>query len=170
MENLKISNNNFLFSDCSQIYDFWKNGFSANSELTDLISESILLYTFYFLGEKVLPNEKGKKADNNTALIIKKYVDDNFSDISFSLNRISNELSYNTKYISSVFKKNFGIGIVEYLNTIRIQHACTLIKQGFTSVCDIGTYCGYSDPQYFSKVFKQKMGITPSEYVKSNKI
>lgn len=165
MQKLKISKNNFLFSDCAKAYDFWKSGIGVNSELTDLISESILLYTFFFLGSKMLTFEPGSR-QNSAAQVIKKYVDDNFSVAGLSLESISDELSYNKKYISSVFKKDYGVGLVEYLNTIRIQHSCTLIKQGFTSVCDIAAYCGYSDPQYFSKVFKQKMGLSPSEYIR----
>lgn len=168
MEKLKVSNHNFLFTDCAEVYDFWKKGFDIDSELTDLIRESILLYTFSFLGNKTLTFQS-KNKPNNAALLIKKYVDDNFTNVDFSLNRISNELSYNKKYISTVFKKNIGIGIVAYLNTIRIQHACTLIRQGFTSVCDIAACCGYADPQYFSKVFKGKMGVSPGVYIQRNK-
>ncbi|MBO7208706.1 MAG: helix-turn-helix transcriptional regulator [Clostridia bacterium] len=66
-----------------------------------------------------------------------------------------------------IFKKTFNIGMSEYINTIRIQHSCTLMNQGFTSISDISNQCGYSDPQYFSKVFKKRMGMLPGEYIKS---
>ena len=55
------------------------------------------------------------------------------------------------------------------LNTVRIQHACTLIEQGFTSVSDIASCCGYADPEYFSKVFRGKMGVSPGAYIHSQK-
>ena len=167
MRKLKISKNNFLFKGCGEVYSFWKNGIDINSELTDLISESILLYTFFYLGNKTLSFDDSEK-QNNAALLIKKYIDDNFSVIGFSLDDIRGELSYNKKYISSVFKKYYGVGIIEYLNTIRIQHSCALIEQGFTGVSDLATCCGYADAQYFSKVFKQKMGVSPGVYIKSN--
>ncbi len=168
MEKLKISAHNFIFSDCGDMEAFWQNGFSINPELTDLISESILLYTFSFLGNRYIPADS-KSRSNNVALTIKKYIDDNYSNADLSLDSISAEIAYNKKYVSTVFKRDIGIGISEYLNIIRIQNACTLIRQGFTSVCDIAACCGYTDPQYFSKVFKQQIGMSPSSYVKSKK-
>lgn len=44
-----------------------------------------------------------------------------------------------------------------------------MARQGFTSVNDIAARCGYTDPQYFSRVFKSKMGIAPGMYIKAMK-
>ncbi len=168
MDKLKISPRNSHFKGCHDVYDFWQKGLNANPETLDLISESILLYSFCFLGDKVIPlNTINNSKKNDAALIIKKYLDDNFSQAKLSLEVISNDLSYNPKYISSIFKKRFNVGIAEYLNTIRIQNACTLMNKGFTCISDVSAQCGYIDPQYFSKVFKQNMGLSPTSYIKS---
>lgn len=164
MEGLNISNNNFLFHNADEIQDFWEKGISASPKVMELISESVLLYTFSFLGNKLLP-DNNKPKQKHSINLIKKYVDDHFTDHSFSLDSMSQELSYNKKYISYVFKKHFGIGIIEYLNTVRIQNACTMIEQGFTSVTDIADRCGYSDAQYFSKIFKAKTGVVPTKHI-----
>lgn len=169
MEKLKISPRNCVFEGCGEIGEFWKTGLETPEELTDLISESVLLCTFTYLGKKNIVFESKGRENGNAALTIKKYIDDNFSDPSISLDTISRELSYNSKYVSSVFKKQMGVGVVEYINTIRIQHSCTLIRQGYVSVSDIASCCGYSDPQYFSKVFKQKMGASPGIYIRDAK-
>lgn len=165
MDSLKISSLNFFFNGCEEIYEFWKNGLDTSPETADLIAESILLYSFYYIGKKIIPPETKNNLKKDIALIIKKYIDDNFSQSKLTLENISNELSYSPKYISSIFKKRFNVGIAEYLNTIRIQNACTLIRQGFTSISDVSYRCGYSDPQYFSKVFKQKIGFSPKAYI-----
>ncbi len=165
MEKLNIGSNNFLFHDSCEVEDLWKKGLFMNSGTADLISEAVLLYTFSFLGSKLFPKNE-KHGNHHSVDKIKKYLDEHFSDSRFSLEIMSRDLSYNKKYISYVFKKHYGIGIIEYLNTIRIQNACTMIEQGFTSVCDIADRCGYSDAQYFSKVFKTKMGIAPTQYMK----
>ena len=100
-----------------------------------------------------------------TPALIKKYIDDNFSDTELSLEKIGSALSYHKKYVSSLFKKTYHIGITEYLNLARIQHACTLMEQGFTSIRDIAQLCGFKDPLYFSRVFRGRLGMAPREYL-----
>ena len=56
--------------------------------------------------------------------------------------------------------------MVEYLQSLRIQHACAMMEQGFTAVADIASHCGFDDPQYFSKVFKRHLGLTPTQYIR----
>ena len=164
LENLKISNANFIFHNLDEVSDFWKKGLSASPNVIDLMSESVLLYTFSILGNKLL-TQNSNPAQSNSVDRIKNYIDEHFSEQNFSLEKMGKELSYNKKYISSLFKKSMGIGIIDYLNTIRIQNACTMMDQGFVSVSDIAYRCGYSCSQYFSKKFKAQMGITPTEYI-----
>lgn len=165
LESLKINGNNFLFHGAEEVQAFWEKGISAGAKVMELISESVLLYTFAFLGNRILPDDNRPKQHHSVDLI-KKYLDDHFTDQRFSLEGMSRELSYNKKYISHMFKRHFGVGVIEYLNTVRIQNACTMMGHGFTSVNDIAASCGYSDAQYFSKIFKSKMGISPSRYIR----
>jgi len=169
MEQLQISPSNFLFRGNEDIQTFWEKALEIPSDMTDLISESILLYTFAHLGRNGASTSQKASPGTDTALYIKKYIDDHFADPTLSLEQISTNLSYNKKYVSTIFKKQLGISLVEYLNTVRIQNACTLIKQGFTSVSDIANCCGYSDPQYFSKVFKKKLEVSPVAYIQLSK-
>lgn len=155
-----------VFHDCRAVFPFWQEGMQAKAELLDLISESILLYTFTYLGNRLLTAPDNRAQGEDIILWIKKYVDENFSQAELSLETISHALGYNKKYISYVFKKHMDIGVVEYLNTLRIQNACTMIQQGgTTSVSDVAYACGFRDPQYFSKVFKHRMGVSPATYI-----
>ena len=169
MEKLGVSPKNVLFSGCGDLETVWTQGLDSPAELSDIASEAVLLHTFAYLGKR-LPdfavNEKGRIDLIST---IQKYVDEHFSDPDFSLERLGSDLKYNKKYLSTVFKRHVGVGIVEYLHTVRIQHACTMLKQGFTSVSDVALRCGYPDAQYFSKVFKKRMTISPREYMASVK-
>ena len=166
METLHINPQHFVFHNADEISDMWEKGLHANESVMDLMSESVLLYTFAFLKERLLPENKNPK-QNHSVELIKKYIDEHFSDHNFSLENISHDLSYNKKYISYIFKKEIGTGIIDYLNTIRIQNACTMLEQGFTSISDIADRCGYSDAQYFSKVFKSRMGYAPKQHIKT---
>lgn len=170
LEMLGITANQCVFNECGAVVDFWQEGLRANTEVMDLMSESILLYTFTFLGGRLLTPQDTKEHGDDAVLLIKKYVDEHFFDPALSLESMSEVLGYNKKYISYLFKKQMHIGVVEYLNTLRTQNACTMIRQGgATCVSDIAYACGFRDAQYFSKVFKQKIGMSPTEYIKKEK-
>lgn len=165
MDKFKISGQNCLFHDFNEVESFWQDSINACSALFDLRSESVLLYTFAVMGTRFQEKENSEKSTSDLPALIKKYIDDNFSDTELSLQKIGDALSYHNKYISTLFKKTYRIGISEYLNIIRIQHACTLMEQGFTSVRDIALLCGFKDPLYFSRVFHDRMGISPKNHM-----
>lgn len=68
----------------------------------------------------------------------------------------------------SVFFKKLksltGFAPVEFIREVRINRAVQLIDTGEYSITQISYMVGINDPRYFSKCFKQKMGMTPSEY------
>ena len=68
----------------------------------------------------------------------------------------------------SVFFKKLktltGLAPVEFIKEVRINKAIKLIESGEYSITQIAYMVGINDPRYFSKCFKQKMGMTPSEY------
>lgn len=169
MEKLGISSKSALYEGCQDLINVWTQGMHTPAQLSDIASEAVLLHTFAYLGAGL--SKFSEHTDGQTDLIsmIQKYVDEHFSDPDFSLERLGNDLKYNKKYLSTLFKKHVGVGIVDYLHTVRIQHACTMLKQGFTSVSDVALRCGYPDAQYFSKVFKRRMNLSPREYIASVK-
>ena len=164
MERLMISKSNPYFEEYSNLTELWKNSLGMlNGINSDLLSESVLLYTLSMISNNELEREE-KNERPDVVLKIKKYVDDNFSDTNLSLESVSENFNYNKKYISTVFREKTGIGFSSYLKVIRIQNACTLMEKGFTSIKDIAYMCGFNDPLYFSKVFKKQMGCSCSEY------
>ena len=169
MEKLKITRQNCCFSGFSALTALWQTGLAAAPAVIDLMSESVLLHSFAELGRKLLDLPTGEKKRSAAGSAIKRYVDDHFMRQDLSLEVISDALSYHKKYVSTVFKETFGVGLAEYLATIRIQNACTLVEEGFTSVAEISARCGFSDPQYFSRVFKARMGLPPGEYIRGRK-
>ena len=170
MEKLGITSRSFLFSDCGDVTPVWMQGIQSPSALSDIASEAVLLHTFAYLGGRMKKFAARDKQGINLVSAIQKYVDEHFSEAEFTLDLLGNELKYNKKYLSTVFKKHVGVGIVEYLHSVRVQHACTMLHQGFSSVSDVAFRCGYSDAQYFSKVFKNRMGISPRAYMEKVRV
>jgi len=170
MDKVGINYDNFIISECDEVKEFWEKAISADSDVSEWMSESVLLYTFSYLRTKLNIKSNEEKTKSSLPDLIKKYIDDNFTDERMSLKFLSDSLSYSPKYISSIFKKHFGAGISEYITTVRIQHALNLMSQGFSAISDIAAQCGYSDAQYFSKVFRQKCGVGAKEFIKTKVI
>lgn len=169
MEKLGISPAHACFPDCAELSDFWLRGLSVSPALTDLISESALLYTFSYLGNRALAQPAADCQPDAVFLKLKKYIDDHITASDLSLTSVSAALSYHPKYLSALFKRRMGIGISEYITAARIQNACTLMNQGFLCVSDIASLSGFRDPLYFSKVFKKTIGSSPKAYISSQR-
>ena len=164
MEKMEVSAHSCCFSGCEAVIPIWQQGIQSPTDLSDIASEAVLLHTFAYLGGRLAKFSSRDRQGVNLVSAIQKYVDEHFSEVEFSLDLLGNEFKYNKKYLSTVFKKHVGVGIVDYLHSVRVQHACTMLHQGFSSVSDVAFRCGYSDAQYFSKVFKSRMGVSPRAY------
>ncbi len=95
------------------------------------------------------------------AYIYKNYRSD------LSLQDIAVHIGVNSSYLSRRFKQDCGKGVIEYLNTIRIEQAKLLMENGFQKVKAIADEVGFNNYNYFFKVFKDSQGMTPLEYEKS---
>ncbi|MBE6769109.1 MAG: helix-turn-helix transcriptional regulator [Ruminococcaceae bacterium] len=152
------------FTGLDGLLPLWKESLSrASEETVDLAAESILLYTFSRLFENCNPQNE----------LIDRIIDlteAHFTDFDLSLTVLAEELGYNAKYLSHLFKKRTGTPYSEYLRTLRIRHAVSLMNNGLDSIKNVALLSGFSDPLYFSTVFKQVIGLSPREYVReSNK-
>ncbi len=83
----------------------------------------------------------------------------------FCMDEVARRFGFDRSYLGRCFKKRYGISVREHLLSVRIAHAKEFLSRGYP-VGESGAMCGYSDPFRFSKIFKDKVGITPSEYRK----
>ncbi len=88
------------------------------------------------------------------------------SDLSaeLSLNALANQLNVSKIYLSTIFKKETGKTITEYVNNKRVSYAKHLLCTTSLQVQTISLHCGIMDVHYFSKLFKQITGKTPSRF------
>lgn len=151
---------NRMIDGYKSLIPFWKSELCrADDSNIDLVSESLLMYTFSRLTKLM------QKSDENLWQVV-KYVDDNFSDLDMSLATVSAKFGYNEKYLSHRFKEYTGTGFSRYLRNIRINHAVFLFEHGVESVKNVSILCGFEDAFYFSRVFKEVTGLSPRDYLK----
>ena len=84
------------------------------------------------------------------------------------LTEVAEKVGVTAGYLSTLFQKQLEKGFVDYLNEIRIDHACTYLQQNYLKTYEIAYKVGFNDEKYFSKVFKKIMGQSPTEYRKSS--
>lgn len=73
-------------------------------------------------------------------------------------------LGVNASYLSTLFKKETGKTLTEYVNGKRIEYAIFLLNSTQLQIQAIAQYCGISDVNYFTRLFKTAVGKTPKEY------
>ncbi|MDZ7881001.1 MAG: helix-turn-helix transcriptional regulator [Saprospiraceae bacterium] len=66
------------------------------------------------------------------------------------------------------FKENYAQSPLNYVNQERLNRAVVLIETGKKSVAEVGRAVGINDTSYFIKLFRQRFGMTPKQYVKQN--
>ena len=81
-----------------------------------------------------------------------------------SLKAQAAELGVNASYLSSLFKKETGKTLTEYVNGKRIEHDVFLLNSTRLQIQVIAQHCGISDVNYFTRLFKAHIGKTPKEY------
>ena len=151
------------FPKCEALIPFWREGLSrATDDSIDIISEATLLYSF-----SRLTGASGEK--ESAAARAVSYLEENFDDTELSLASVSDALGYNQKYLSHLFKERIGMGFSEYLRMLRLKHAIFLFDHGIDAVKNVAILSGFSDPLYFSSVFKKEVGVSPREYKESKR-
>lgn len=99
--------------------------------------------------------------------LVKSYIASNFTkDISLSI--IADEVGYSPEHLGRIFKKHHGQSVLKFITHLRINEAKKLLAS--VPPPDIGTVgqrVGYTDPLYFSRVFKKNVGIYPKEYLRN---
>lgn len=81
-----------------------------------------------------------------------------------SLKNLAEELNVNASYLSTVFKKEIGQTVTEYINQRRVEMAILYLNTSSMQIQDIAFQVGICDVNYFSKVFKKITGMTPTKY------
>jgi len=81
-----------------------------------------------------------------------------------SVTRISDRFSYNSDYLSRVFKQKTGMNLQEYVHNIKVVKAKAMLLNSNDTVKEIAYNLGFNDEKYFMKVFKEHENLTPTQF------
>jgi len=99
---------------------------------------------------------------SQTSVQLIEFVEKNYAT-KLTIQNAANHFGYSQQYFCKWFKQEAGVTFNEFLNSVRIHHACSCLRGGY-SVEGTSEQCGFSDPSYFTKVFKRFVGISPKSY------
>lgn len=104
---------------------------------------------------------KHKKSDRLNKII--EYVTQNF-DEDINLTEVATMMNMGVTTFCNFFKENYRMTFVEYINSVRIGHACKLLFENDQTIADVAYECGYNSLANFNRQFKKYKNINPSEY------
>lgn len=95
--------------------------------------------------------------------IVKFFLDEHYSE-KLSLESVASHFFIDKHYLARLFKEQYGVTLVTYLQQVRITHAKRMLRFTDKSIEEIGLECGIGELNYFSRVFKKLEGVSPSEF------
>lgn len=141
-----------LFDISNQTINGHIRSFSQGSRLAfDFITR---LYDYYFDNKEIYSKRNREIID---------ILENSFKDIE-SISDIADKFGISTSHMTREFTNETGISPIKYLTKTRIQNAKMLLNTTTKSVHEIATECGYKQTNYFCKIFKENVGMSPLEY------
>ena len=108
--------------------------------------------------------ENVKNFDEQTTIkYLREYVENNYT-FDISMQEVAEDMGYSDAYCSKLFKQYFNQNFTAYLTEYRIKKAKELLSNTNHSIKDISRMVGYTDSNYFAKIFKRLVGEIPSKY------
>lgn len=148
-----------IFSEIINLNDF--SSFMIETYLRQLL---VLAYRNYYESwEDSHAPSTGIEATKQLVYEMINYMDTNLSQIN-ELTRIADQFHYSYSYLSHVFSKAMGITIKEYYNNKRFEQAIDMLKRGKVTVTQIAEELKYQSIHTFSRAFRKRFGLSPTEY------
>lgn len=129
-----------------------------------LLAESFLREILIIISSELNENRFSKTLND-----ILEYINLNYHE-PITLGTLAKKFRLSESYIARIFKTKLGTTTSDYINLVRVQAACNLLLNTKQKIGDIAYKCGYSNPYYFSRVFRNFYGITPGEFRKNERI
>ena len=99
-----------------------------------------------------------------------KYLENNISNSELNNSLLASKANISEIYFRKLFIEKMGITPKQYILDVRMQKAKRLLTESEYSISAIAEECGFSSVYSFSRAFKEKIALSPTEYAKKNKI
>lgn len=159
-----FSSNDFIATLFDQmLYEVHNHAYGANTICQKLLEILILkiMRTQHLQSVPAVARKMTKECAK-----IKEYLDTNYAE-HITLDTLTALTHMNKYYMAHSFTKYTGLSPIQYLNEVRLETACRLLKTTDFPIADISSATGFSSQSYFTQSFRKKYGITPIKYRQS---
>ena len=162
-----------LFKDSVGIYDYFKkcmDEFYRSGEIDLMLIESYMIQIILLTArssKNTLTNIDYRSISENSGklvYLIRKYVERNIEK-PITVNGIADSLGYSIYHISHIFKEKMNLTLQDYISDKKTARAIELMKKGGFTLTEISDKLGFTSLQSFSRYFKHKVGVSPSQFV-----
>ena len=111
-------------------------------------------------------SEREQEPERTLSPLVRKVITDVDTDLKepLTLQYFSEKLGVNGSYLSNLFRRETGKTITQYVTDQRLKHAENLLRYTNKPVRSVAVEVGIGDAQYFSRLFRKKTGMKPTEY------
>ena len=111
-----------------------------------------------------------KYGGNQYSLLVQKMVQLVNAEITsaLSLSTIAKKMNMNASYLSNLFKRETGMTITYFINQQKVRQAAEYLKESQISIAQVSERVGIHDVNYFARIFKKHLGMSPSDFRKNN--
>ncbi len=134
------------------------NHAQSSSEMSNMIKKMLTLASNNF-------QTPDRKISLHEEIIL--CVKQHYNEVDFNVSKVADYLSMNMSYISKYFKDSTGVGLLDYINGVRISHAKEMLSNSDDTISNISVKVGFENINSFIRVFKKYEGITPGLYLKT---
>ena len=145
-----------------RLKNFSQRYFNLDLDCEKISAQKNIIELSYQWRQKINEMVEEKKYPASIRAAI-KYIKEHYRE-DLSQTTVAEEIFLNASYFSTLFKKYLGIGFNEYLVDLRLNHMKHRLETTTEKIQDIAMTEGFSDYQYFCKVFKKSVGMNPSTY------
>ncbi|MBQ1456881.1 MAG: helix-turn-helix domain-containing protein [Butyrivibrio sp.] len=145
------------------IYNYLLNNTAIGKALPDVLEFKIMLTDILSRMQQMIGDVRSK-GQKSFVLKAQEYVAAHYNEEGITIEKICKNLGVSSAYFSTVFKKETGKTFVTYLTDYRMDKAKEILMTSDKKTYVIAAEVGFTDPNYFSYVFKRQYGITPSKF------
>lgn len=113
---------------------------------------------------ETVPMHQASVADDPVIKRVMEFIEQHISNSDVGVGDMAEAAATSRSGLQRKLKKAMGITPQDLLREARIKHACRLLRETDKTVAEVSYACGFTDPKYFSRCFKQSTGMSPSEY------